>query len=149
MSESLAIVAATPADLPGLLALLQRAKLPPDGIDAHVGSTLIVRRGNAVVGSAALELYGDAALLRSVAVDASLRGQGLGMKLTEAALDLARRRGARAVYLLTETAEQFFPKFGFRVVTRDVIPEAVKRSVEFTTSCCATAVAMERVLTHG
>ena len=71
-----------------------------------------------VVGSAALEFYGKAALLRSVAVVAELRGAGLGHRLTGAALDLARQRGVTAVYLLTETAADFFPRFGFRPTQR-------------------------------
>jgi len=142
MALSLKIEPATPADLPGLLALLKAAKLPADGIDAHLGSAVVIRRNGTIVGSAALEMYRDSALLRSVAVDASLRGEGWGIRLTEAALNLARTRGVRAVYLLTEMAEKFFPKFGFVVVQRDVVPADVRGSIEFTTACAASAVAM-------
>ncbi|MGH7319149.1 MAG: GNAT family N-acetyltransferase [Candidatus Rokuibacteriota bacterium] len=49
---------------------------------------------------AAIELYDGAALLRSVAVEAERRGEGLGQNLTRAALELARERGAKTVYLL-------------------------------------------------
>jgi N-acetylglutamate synthase-like GNAT family acetyltransferase len=63
---------------------------------------VIAADGDDVVGSVALELYGDAALLPSVAVAPEQRGRGLGQKLTQSALGLARQRGVRQVYLLTE-----------------------------------------------
>jgi len=138
---------AAPADLPAILALLAASKLPRAGIEDHVASTLVARQEPGVVGTAALELYGSAALLRSVAVATELRGQGLGAALTVAALDLARRRGVRTVYLLTETAAQFFPKFGFRPIDRAAVEPAVLASQEFTTACPKSALVMINPLT--
>jgi len=137
---------ATPADLPAIFELLQRSALPRDGLDAHVATTLVARDANGLVGTAALELYGTAALLRSVAVAAEQRGRGLGAALTATALDLARRRGVRTVYLLTETAAEFFPRFGFRPIPRADVDPAVRRSAEFTTACPASALVMARTL---
>ncbi len=137
---------ATPADLPAIFELLERSKLPRDGLDAHVATTLVARDANGLVGTAALELYGTAALLRSVAVAAEQRGRGLGAALTATALDLARRRGVRTVYLLTETAAEFFPRFGFRPIPRPAVDPAVLGSAEFTTACPASALVMARTL---
>jgi len=133
------ITAAQAADMPAILALLERSGLPPDGLRAHAATTLVARDGARVVGSAALELYGTAALLRSVAVAAELRGVGLGHRLTGAALALARQRGVTTVYLLTETASGFFPRFGFRPTQRAAVDSAVQQSVEFTSACPASA----------
>jgi amino-acid N-acetyltransferase len=91
-------------------------------------------------------MYRDGALLRSVAVDASVRGSGLGLRLTDAALAMARERGAPAVYLLTTTAERFFPRFGFSRVPREHVPATIRESVEFTSACPASAVVMMRPL---
>jgi amino-acid N-acetyltransferase len=137
---------ATPADLPAIFELLERSALPRDGLDAHVATTLVARDANGVVGTAALELYGTAALLRSVAVAAEQRGRGLGAALTATALDLARRRGVRTVYLLTETAAGFFPRFGFQPIPRPAVDPAVLGSAEFTTACPASALVMIRTL---
>lgn len=101
------------------------------------------------MGSAALELYGPAALLRSVAVRRDLRGTGLGRRLTEAALGLSRELGIEETYLLTETADRFFPRFGFRLVPRSEVPASVQRSVEFTSACPASARAMVLYLRAG
>lgn len=122
--------------------LLQSHRLPLDGVDdAHV-AMLVARDDERVVGCAAIEVLGSDGLLRSVAVSEAMRGRGLGQRLTSEALALARRRQLRALYLLTETAAGFFPKFGFEPVSRDEIPESVKASVEFVKACPASALAM-------
>ena len=105
-----------------------------------------------MVGSAALEAYGGAALLRSVAVRGELRGKGLGRRLVSAALELAAERRANTVYLLTEGAEDFFVRLGFRRVARtDVGRESpeVSRSVQFTSACPESAQAMMLFLTEA
>ncbi len=134
------------SDLESILALLDRSRLPIDGLDGHLDSTLVARADGAVVGCAAVEPYGSAALLRSVAVDPKFRGEGLGQRLTEAALRLARERGAREVYLLTETAAEFFPRFGFQPVDRAAIPDSVKASAELVSACPVSALAMRTSL---
>jgi amino-acid N-acetyltransferase len=128
--------------LPEILALLEVCQLPKEGLATHLPKTLIARRGNEVVGCSALELYQELALLRSVAVKPSFRKRGLGLKLTRAALDLARESQVTNVYLLTETASAFFSKLGFVQVPRSDVPENIKRSVEFTTLCSKTATVM-------
>jgi amino-acid N-acetyltransferase len=137
---------ATRAHLPAMLDLLKQNGLPPDGLESHIETTLVAVEDGRLVGSAALELYQGSALLRSVAVDAPRRGTGLGHRLTLAALDLARRRGVKSVYLLTETAADFFPRFGFKPVPRESVEPAVQQSVEFTKACPASALAMKREL---
>ena len=144
--EDIMIEPAGEADLSAILALLEQHGLPQAGLSDHLATTLVARQGQAVVGSAALEIYDSAALLRSVAVDQARRGQGLGQRLTGAALDLARQHGVTQLYLLTETAGNFFPRFGFQPITRTEVAPAVQRSVEFTTACPASALAMRASL---
>ena len=102
---------ATEKDLDGVLSLLAASGLPQDGLADHLGTTLVAADDGEIVGSAALELYPDGALLRSVAVAPRLRRSGLGHRLTEAATDLARQLRVPALFLLTTTAEDFFPRF--------------------------------------
>ena len=137
---------ARPNDSAAIVQLLRDCHLPPDGLLDHLGTALVARAEDTVVGSAALEVYADSALLRSVAVDVTIRGSGVGHRLTESALDLARTFNVRAVYLLTTTAEDFFPKLGFERIDRDLLPESVRASVEFQSACPATAIAMRKVL---
>ena len=136
-------------ELPQIVELLEDGGLPPDGLEDHLPTILVARLHGRVVGSAALEFYGTAALLRSVVVRRDLRGTGLGSRLTEAALRLSREFGVAEAYLLTETADLFFPRFGFRNISRSRVPSSVRSSVEFTSACPASARAMALDLRAG
>jgi amino-acid N-acetyltransferase len=140
------IESATARDLPEIRALLDRLHLPPAGVDEHLPTTLVAREGDHIFGTAALELYAEGALLRSVAVDPRRRGNQLGHQLTDAALRLAATLGAKTVFLLTTTAERFFPKFGFEPIARDRVPQSVRQSVEFQSACPASAIVMRKRL---
>ena len=140
------VTLATADDLPAILELLDQAELPRDGLAEHFDLALVARDGDRLVGSAAIERYGDAGLLRSVAVDASYRNQGLGAQLVGAALDQARAQGMQTLYLLTTTAPDYFPRFGFHPIARDEVALAVHQSVEFTSACPASAVVMQATL---
>jgi amino-acid N-acetyltransferase len=137
---------ATVDDRPAILQLLANSGLPVDGLLDHMHTAIVARDEGRVVGCAALEVYADGALLRSVAVDAAARGGGVGTQLTTAALDLASTLGLPAVYLLTTAAEGYFPRFGFQRVDRQQVPASVKTSVEFRSACPSTAIVMRRAL---
>jgi amino-acid N-acetyltransferase len=137
---------ATPTDANGVLGLLERTHLPTDGLVDHISTTLVARESGRIVGSAALEIYNDGALLRSVAVDPAMQGTGLGHRLTEAATERAIEMGVPVLYLLTTTAEHFFPRFGFSRIEREDVPASVRQSVEFQSACPATAVVMRKLL---
>ena len=140
------IDAAAAHDLQDIHHLLERLHLPLAGVDDHLDTMLVARDGSQIVGTAGLEMYADGALLRSVAVDPAQQGRRLGHQLTEAALQLAERHGVENVFLLTTTAEAFFPKFGFLPIARDDVPVSVRASIEFRAACPASAVVMRKRL---
>ena len=135
------IEAAHEGDLPAVRRLLAAQSLPLDGVDQHL-TMVVAKDGDTLLGAAAVELYADGALLRSVVVDPDARGRGLGYRLTEAALRVAKERGADTAFLLTTTAEAFFPRLGFERIAREDVPVSVQASVEFKSACPASAVAM-------
>ena len=129
-------------DLAAVLNLLAASKLPEAGVREHFAHFLVARGEADLLGVVGLELRGNNALLRSLVVSSGARGKGLGLALSKAALNLARQRGASRVYLLTETAAKFFPRFGFRAIPRDHADPAIKESVEFQGACPQSAVCM-------
>ena len=137
---------ARPDDAAEVLRLLERNHLPLDGLLDHLATTVVARQNGQVIGSAALELYPDGALLRSVAVVSEAQGQGLGHRLTDEAIRLAKDVNAPAIYLLTTTAERFFPRFGFEPIARTDVPATVQTSIEFTSACPASAAVMRKSL---
>jgi amino-acid N-acetyltransferase len=135
---------ARPHDGPAVIDLLTASALPSEGALDHLDTAVVARRDGRVVAFAALEVYEDGALLRSVAVADGERGTGVGRAVVDAALDLAARLGAAPVFLLTTTAERYFPRFGFTTVPRTEVPPGVLQSVEFRSLCPASSTVMRR-----
>lgn len=133
---------ATHTDWSAVAGLLTDAGLPLEGAAAQIDRFYLTFRDGLLVGTAALERYSHTALLRSVAVAESERGTGLGQELTRRILDLAYSEGLKSVVLLTTTADRFFPRFGFRRVTRAEVPAAALESVEFKGACPVSSVIM-------
>ena len=137
---------ASKSDLDPAERLLREARLPLDGFREHVADAMVAERNAEIVGCVALEVYGEAALLRSLVVSPAERGRDLGQRLTSEALRLAKNRGSHDVYLLTETADRFFPRLGFAPLDRSEAPAALLASVEFQSACPKTAIFMHRRL---
>jgi amino-acid N-acetyltransferase len=137
---------AVPSDVPAVEALLAAAGLPLEGVAEAFETGVVARDGTEIVGAAAVEPYGQAGLLRSVVVAQAWRGTGVGRELVAAAEALARDEGIEELYLLTETAADWFTRLGYEVVDREQARSAVGESVEFTMVCAATGVPMRRRL---
>jgi amino-acid N-acetyltransferase len=137
---------ARPEDAQAVLRLLERNHLPLDGLIGSRATILVARENGQIIGSAALEIYADGALLRSVAVAPEAQRRGLGQELTAAAIRTAERLSVPALYLLTTTADRFFPRFGFERIARDDVPATVQTSIEFVSACPSSATVMRRTL---
>ena len=131
-------------DLPGIEQLLTTSGLPTAGVAATLSGFIVAESAGAIVGTAALEVCHNDALLRSVAVAPEWRSHGLGRALVTRVIADAEGQGLRALYLLTTTAEHYFPSFGFQPVTRAAVPAEVQGTVEFREACPDSAVVMCR-----
>jgi amino-acid N-acetyltransferase len=133
----------SPREFGAVKRLLLANRLPVEGVPDSLQHFLVAFDGQKVVGAVGLEVFGDYALLRSAVVGESARGTGLGAQLVEGALAKARVLRLSGVYLLTTTAEKYFPRFGFSAVPRDTAPKEILASAEFNGACPATAVLMK------
>src|SRR5215208_3277356 len=140
---------ARPSDLPAVERLLTDSKLTLAGVTEALSTFTVADVGGSLVGVAGLEVCCDNALLRSVAVAPEWQGRGLGRALVARVITDAESRGVRALYLLTTTAEDYFPSFGFARTSRDQVPEDVRASAEFRGVCPSSAVVMERPIAAG
>jgi len=137
------IRAATAADLSVVRRLLDEATLPLDGLDERFGDGYAVAEADgAIVGVEGIEVYGTSGLLRSAAIAPAWRGRGVGDAITRDRIEWARRRGLTALYLLTTTASDYFPRFGFGRVERESAPAGIRSSREFAEACPDSAVCM-------
>lgn len=144
---------ARPDDLAAVERLLTASGLPTAGVAdvlTEDAADFIVADAHDTPGElvavAGLEVCGEHALLRSVAVDPAWRAHGLGRELVRRLVCVAEGRGLRALYLLTMTAEHYFPRLGFARVERGDVPAEVAATLEFRSACPASAVAMMRPL---
>lgn len=137
---------ATRADLATVLEMLRHCELLTTGVAEGINRFCIASTAGVVVGCAGLETYGEFGLLRSVAVNASTRGMGVGTLLVEAVVSAAREQGLRELFLLTTTAAPFFERRGFTSVLRSSVPREITGSWEFRIGCPQTAIAQRRAL---
>ena len=118
-------------DIPRIEALITGEHLPAYGLDEFLETFFVLADGEHIVGCVGLEVYGEAALLRSVVIAPERRRRDEGRRLVEAALSEARRRGVARVYLFTMSAGGFFGRLGFREVEPEEFEEAVRASRQF------------------
>ncbi len=138
---------ATNRDLDAVEYLLSANDLPLDGVKQNFASFVVAEDEGAIVGAVGLEKFGPVALLRSAVVSNAHRGSGIGRGLVERILENAEKDGIEELFLLTTTAEDYFPRFGFARTTRSAVPAAVKASAEFQGACPDTALVMTRRIT--
>ena len=143
MSEGFTIRPATGRDLDAVESTLRDSDLPLDGLRDQFGEGYAVAVADGeVIGVEGIEVHGDDGLLRSAAVSAPWRGKGVGDALTRDRIEWAQRRGLRSLYLLTTTAGDYFPRFGFARADRETAPLAVRQSRQFAETCPSTALFM-------
>lgn len=133
-------------DFAQVIRLLGVAGLPTAGVPASLTDFFVAEDRGQIVGAIGMERYGQAALLRSAVVAPAARGTGVGAALVCRMLGHARECGVEELYLLTTTAGDYFPRFGFGTVARAEVPSGVRESVEFRDACPSSAVVMRRTL---
>lgn len=158
-ARSVRLRAARVTDWLAIESLLADAELPLEGARERLREFVVATGATgALLGCVALERYPAApantadgaarasGLLRSLAVVSAARGLGLGASLVESLLTAARAEELADVTLLTTTAADYFPRFGFRQIAREAAPLAVRESIEFREACPESAVVMTLAL---
>ncbi len=132
-------------DLPEVLKLLSMVNLPVEGVKEQFQNFFIIRKDKTIVGCIGIEIYGNTALLRSLAVHPSFQGKGLGLQLVHKIEGYSTEKNLRNIYLLTETAEKFFLNLGYNYVPRDNVDPRIKQTIEFTTLCPSSPVMIKKI----
>jgi N-acetylglutamate synthase-like GNAT family acetyltransferase len=106
-------------------AMLARGGLMTEGIEWPAACYLVAYIGDDPVGVIGIEPKIDAALIRSLYVDESMRRRGIGASLIAAARKAAHTRGARHLYLFSTEAGGFFERHSFMPVAVDNVIAAI------------------------
>jgi amino-acid N-acetyltransferase len=127
----------------GVVALLEAEGLPASDLtETHLEHFFFTGSDGAPSALVGLEIYGEAALLRSLVVSAAARTQGLGSALVLHAEEYAAARQVRALYLLTTTAEAYFEHRGYRRIDRSEAPPSIQSTREFASLCPSSSAFM-------
>ena len=148
MNEQLVIQQLTRAEIASskTAGLLETSGLPVDDLDQAEIALWGAFSDRRLAGVIGLETCGSAILLRSLAVQYSFRGKGLAKRLTQIAINEATDLGHHNIYLLTETASDFFRKFGFKATNRAAAPAGIRATQQFSSLCPDSARLMRRTL---
>lgn len=133
-------------DLAHIEHLLLAESLPVAGVAQHLGNFVVAERDDNVVAAMGLEVYGDTALLRSAVVSPGEKGKGIGGTLYHAVLRNAARLGVHRLLLLTNTAEVYFARKGFKRIAQETVTGPITTSVEFSGGCPSHSACMELLL---
>lgn len=128
--------------------LLERNGLATADLDSPAVRLYVAHDGDRPVGCGGLQLLGEAGidLLRSVAVERSACGQGVGAAVCDALETEAAAAGAERLYLLTTSAAEFFADRGYEPVDRADVPTPVRETTQFAELCPDSATAMAKRL---
>jgi amino-acid N-acetyltransferase len=126
--------------------LLADNGLPFEDIDEHLAHFITAKKNEDLIGCVGLEIHGNLALLRSLVVAEKYRGHGVAKTLCENILKYAKRLSISNIYLLTDSAADFFSKLRFESMDRSQAPEAIRSTKEFAQLCPSTATFMSCAL---
>lgn len=129
-----------------VVALLLAENLPVIDLPDSLDDFLVATTGDIVQAVAGLGIHGKYGLLRSVAVAKGSRKKGMAAALIKQIETIAKNSGLEIIYLLTETATEYFNKQGYEQVSRMDIPEEIKVTSQFNTVCPKSATAMVKNL---
>ena len=132
--------------LPYVETLLEENGLPSSDVRSKPECFYVGYDGDEPVCAGGVEVHGSAGLLRSVVVERSARGEGLGSAVCEHLESEALAEGVETLYLLTTTASGFFDDRGYVEVERSEAPEAIRGTTEFADLCPSTATCMRKRL---
>lgn len=127
--------------------LLNTANLPTDDItDEHMRNFWGYITDGKVIGVVGLEPFTGMGLLRSLTVDPSHRGRGLGKQLVHHVEQMALSMNMHELYLLTDSAQEFFENLGYTRTNRQHAPFEIRSSREFSELCPSSSLLMKKSL---
>lgn len=133
-------------DLPLIKDLLLKENLPASDIVLDIIHIFLFYENKKLVGITGLENFKKFGLLRSVVAVDEYKGKGKGKTMCKLTMEKASSMGVKELYLLTETAENFFKSLGFETIDREEAPGFIKSTTEFKNLCPASAAFMRKTL---
>ena len=136
----------TERDFTEVCSLLQSESLPTIDIAKGLPHFFVKIIDEEVVGSIGMEHYGQSGLLRSMIVNPAFRIKGIANQLVNQMTLYAKGLGVKKLFLITNTAEDYFQSLGFMKIPREEVEKEVLQSKEFNGLCPASSAIMMKQL---
>lgn len=136
---------ATVDDLAEIKELLIATSLPTFGVDVNVNHFIVAASGR-IMGVVGAHYSETKALLRSFAVSSKLRKSGIGTTLIKQIKKQLEIQNIEEVYLLTDTAQEYFKRLGFYEISRDQMPAPLLKGSGLDQACPCTSHCMKFLL---
>jgi amino-acid N-acetyltransferase len=144
MKDEIEIITASNDHRPQIISLLKEEKLPFEDIFSGPDHFFVAVIDTIVIAAIGLEQYDQFGLLRSLVVKDTYRNRRIANKLINELIMKAKNIGIQRLYLLTETAMDYFKRNGFEIIKRSEVPEALLNASEFKFACPKSAIVMTK-----
>jgi C_GCAxxG_C_C family probable redox protein len=136
---------AGPEDIGAIKTLLAVCLLPAHDVSDSRIRFLVAESDRGIIGVSGFEVLANGvALLRSLAVMPGYRKQQIGRRLVNRTIAAADDDGIGRIFLLTESATDYFSNVGFVAVPRDQAPPELGAATLDTRPCSRGATLMRR-----
>ncbi len=134
------------SDIQRIKELLYSSGLPSTDVDGQAQKIFVVESKGKLVGIGGIEDFGGIGLIRSITVAPEHRKNGIAMNLYQLLEEYACNSGIKALYLITESAKEYFQKLGFSAQEREAVPYLIKQTSQFSKLCPTSAAVMFKTL---
>ncbi len=101
---------------------------------------------NEIIGLIGVQFDNSEGLLRSLVVSSKSRGRGIGTNLVRTLEQYAISQNIKSLLLLTSSADNFFERLGYQVISRSNVSEFIKQTTEFSSICPDSSICMKKNL---
>ena len=138
------IIKATEERREEIKSLLRSQKLPTEDLPEQLSHFYTAVENEKVIGLIGMEKYGQYGLLRSMVVHPDYRNRHIAETLIHTLEQGEASDNTTEMFLLTETADQYFSRKGYSAIDRNNVPDEIKQSSEFSHVCPVSAVVMRK-----
>jgi len=133
-------------DIQSIRELICSSGLPSSDVDGKAQKMFVAEFDQKIVAVGGIEIHGGIALVRSIAVAPEYRKSGIASNIYQLLEQYARSSEVEGLYLITESAMEYFQKFGFTELERETAPCLIKQTSQFSELCPSSATVMFKAL---
>ncbi len=134
------------SDIQAIRELICSSGLPSSDIDGKAQKIFVAESDGKIIAVGGIEKLGDVALIRSIAVTPAYRSSGIASNIYRLLEAYARSLEVEELYLMTESAKEYFQKLGFSEQEREAVPWDIKQTSQFSKLCPSSATVMFKML---